>query len=101
MVDIIKDFQEVCLDKLTVTDGALLEMMANITSVAQVEMMLLGNIYGPHGFRSQTFGDHQNTMLRLSISQHGRGRADIVEIGKSVKLPTWGMGTMGEQRWDA
>lgn len=100
-MDIIKDFQEVCLDKLSVTDGPDLEMMANITSAGQFDLILMGGVYGDCGLRSQYFRGQQDRCLRLTVSHMGRGRTDVVEIGKSVKLPGWGFGSSGgNERWD-
>lgn len=89
-MQIMKDFQEVCLDKITITDGPGLEMTANITSASQMDLMLLGNVYGRYGLRSRYFGEQHNTALRLTCSYQGRCRTDIVDIGKSVKLPMLG-----------
>ena len=96
----MKDFQEVCLDKLSVTDGAMLEMMANITSAGQFDLILMGGVYGDTGLRSQYFRGQEDRCLRLTVSHMGRGRTDVVEIGKSVKLPGWGFGSSGgDARW--
>lgn len=102
MPEMIKDFQEVCLDKLSVTEGPDLEMTANITSASQFDLVLMGGVYGDHGLRSQYFRGQQDRCLRLTVSFMGRGRSDIVEIGKSVKLPTWGVGPFngGGVRWE-
>lgn len=101
MVEVIKDFQEVCLDKLSVTEGPALEMTANITSSSQFDLVLMGGVYGDHGLRSQYFRGQQDRCLRLTISYLARGREDIVQIGKSVKLPTFGAGPFsgGNIRW--
>jgi hypothetical protein len=85
-MDFIKDFQEVCLDKITITGGPELEMTANITSPSQFDLMLMGNVYGRHGLRSRYFQEQRNLMLRLTCSYQGRCRSDIVEIGKSQKI---------------
>ena len=87
MVQIIKDFQEVCLDKLTATGGEELEISANITSPRQLDLVMMGNVYGAHGLRSRYFANQKDSMLRLTCSYQGRCRTDVVEIGKSVKLP--------------
>lgn len=92
MVEIIKDFQEVCVDKITVESGPQLELTANITSPAQFDLLMLGGIYGPHGLRSAYFEDQRDRALRLTCGIGGRGRSDIVEIGKSVKMGTFGNG---------
>lgn len=86
-MDILKDFQEVCLDKLTVTEGKELEIAANITSAKQLDLVLMGNVYGQNGLRSRYFETQKDSMLRLTCSFEGRCRTDIVEIGKSVKMP--------------
>lgn len=95
MVEFIKDFQEVCLDKITETQGPALEMTANITSPNQFDLMLLGNVYGKYGLRSRYFQAQRDTMLRLTCSYQGRCRTDIVEIGKSVKNQFTGIGGAG------
>jgi len=99
-MEMIKEFKEVCLDKLSVTDGPDLEMMANITSSSQFDLILMGGIYGEQGLRSQYFGGQQDRCLRLTVSHMGRGRSDVVEIGKSEKIPGWGFGSSGGNvRW--
>lgn len=87
MPDIIKDFQEVCLDKLTVTSGEELEITANITSPRQLDLVTMGNVYGETGLRSRYFTQQKESMLRLTCSVGGRARGDITEVAKSVKLP--------------
>lgn len=86
-MDIIKDFQEVCLDKLTVTSGEALEITANITSPKQLDLVTMGNVYGENGLRSRYFTQQKESMLRLTCSLGGRARTDITEVAKSVKLP--------------
>jgi len=99
-MEMIKEFKEVCLDKLSVTDGPDLEMMANITSASQFDLILMGGVYGDQGLRSQYFRGQQDRCLRLTVSHMGRGRTDVVEIGKSEKLPVWGFGSSGgDARW--
>lgn len=94
-MDIMKDFQEVCLDKLTVTSGEELEITANITSSKQLDLVMMGNIYGRNGLRSRYFETQKDSMLRLTCSYEGRCRSDIVEIGKSVKMPLFAGGLQG------
>jgi len=91
-MEIIKDFQEVCLDKLTETNGPPLEMTANITSSSQMDLVLMGNVYGRNGLRSRYFMQQRDTLLRLTCSFQGRCRSDITEVAKSVKIPTMGFG---------
>lgn len=95
MVEFFKDFQEVCLDKLTEPSGPALEMTANITSSAQMDLVLMGNVYGNNGLRSRYFMQQRDTLLRLTCSFQGRCRSDITEVAKSVKIPTMGMGFGG------
>lgn len=92
-MEILKDFQEVCLDKLTVTHGKELEISANITSAKQLDLVMMGNVYGQNGLRSRYFETQKDSMLRLTCSFEGRCRTDIVEIGKSVKMPLLSTGT--------
>lgn len=94
-MEILKDFQEVCLDKLTVTQGRELEISANITSHKQLDLVMMGNVYGQNGLRSRYFETQKDSMLRLTCSYEGRCRSDIVEIGKSVKLPLLSTGSPG------
>ena len=100
-MEVIKDFQEVCLDKLSVTDGPDLEMMANITSSGQFDLILMGGVYGDQGLRSQYFRGQQDRCLRLTVSYQGRGRTDVVEIGKAnMRFAGWGFGgSGGNERW--
>lgn len=92
MEQLLKDMQEICLEKLTVTGGKELEMLANINSPEQMDLVLMGNIYGRNGLRSRYFGDQKDSLLRLTCSYQGRCRSDIVEIGKSVRFPMQGFG---------
>lgn len=94
-MEIVKDFQEVCLDKLTVTEGKELEITANITSPKQLDLVMMGNVYGNNGLRSRYFTQQKESMLRLTCSLQGRARTDIAEIGKSVKLPLMTGGMQG------
>lgn len=94
-MDILKDFQEVCLDKLTVTEGKELEIAANITSAKQLDVVMMGNVYGQNGLRSRYFETQKDSLLRLTCSFEGRCRSDIVEIGKSVKMPLLSTGGSG------
>lgn len=87
MPQVFKDFQEVCVDRLTVTHGEELEIMANLTSPKQFDLILMANVYGAHGLRSRHFEEQKDAMLRLTCSYQSKCRNDIVEIGKSVKQP--------------
>jgi len=86
-MQIVKDFQEVCLDKLTVTNGEQLEIMANITSPKQLDLVQMGTVYGMQGLRSRYFTQQKESLLRLTCSYQGRARGDVTEIGKAVKMP--------------
>ena len=97
MVEIFKDFQEVCLDHLTVTRGEELELTANITNPKQLDLVMMGNVYGANGLRSRYFTQQKESMLRLTCSFNGRARSDITEIGKSVKLPMMAGGLGGSE----
>lgn len=92
MVELFKDMQQICLEKLTVTSGEELELLANITSPEQLDLVLMGNIYGPQGLRSRYFQTQKDSLLRLTCSYQGRARTDIVEIGKSMRMQMPGFG---------
>lgn len=95
-MDIIKDFKEVCLDKLTTTEGRELEIMANLTTPSQLDAVIMGNVYGPYGLRSRYYIAQMNALLRATVSQGGNGRAGIIEIGKAQDI-NFGGSSLGGQ----
>ena len=75
----IKQTRDVCVEKLTQTEGKDLEITANLKSVGQVDAILQGYIDKALGSR---YGVQKMEMLlRLSDSMGGRTRDDLVAIG--------------------
>lgn len=95
MPEVIKELSEVCVDKLTETEGKGLELMANITHPSQVELVLESYIYGPSGLRSRYVQERNEMSLRLSVSDHGKGRDGIEAIGKAPRISTDAGGNFG------
>lgn len=95
-MDILKDFKEICLDKLTVTEGKELEITANLTTPSQLDAIIMGNVYGNCGLKSRYYISQRDALLRATISQGGNGRAGIIEIGKAQEL-SFGNNSLGGQ----
>lgn len=75
----IKQTRDVCVEKLTQTEGKDLEITANLKSTGQVDAILQGYIDKALGSR---YGVQKMEMLlRLSDSMGGRTRDDLVAIG--------------------
>lgn len=85
---IIEQTQDVCVRKLTSTDGKDLEIMANLTHPDQIPKLIEGFIDAQLG---SEFGIAETEMLlRLSCSMKGRARDDLTTIGgKQNIMPGW------------
>ena len=86
MVEYIKELPEICVDNLMATSGKKLEIMANIRHPAMVDMIMESYLYGESGLNSPFIRDQYEAILRLSIGYDGRGRSDVVEIGKAPRF---------------
>ena len=94
MVELFKDFQEVCVDRITATNGQELEISANLTDPDQVDLVLESYLYGPLGLNSRYVPARNEMYLRLSCSFHGRLRDDIVAIGKTPRYDGGSSGSL-------
>lgn len=91
---IIEQTQDVCVRKLTVTEGKDLEILANITHPSQMDAVMEGYVDAQLG---SVYGQQKCEMLlRLTCSFKGRARDDLTTIGgKTAQIPGWmpGMGS--------
>lgn len=95
---IIEQTQDVCVRKLTSTEGQDLEIMANLTHPDQVYAIMEGFIDAELG---SDFGKKQCEMLlRLSCSMKGRAREDLTAIGSKSMIPGWIPGAPNNDRKD-
>lgn len=86
----IKQSKDVCIDKLTSTQGKDLEITANLTSQTQINAVLQG--YVSHALNSRYGIAQYQMLLRLSCSWRGRCRDDLTGIGKVPEVQGWQMG---------
>lgn len=86
----IKQTRDVCVDKLTQTEGKALEITANLKSTGQVDAILQGYIDKALG--SKYGVEKMEMLLRLSDSMGGRTRDDLVAIGTTRDI-------MGRELW--
>lgn len=86
----LKQSKDVCIDKLTSTEGKDLEIMANITSPAQLNAVLLG--YTAQALNSRYGYGECQLLLRSTCSWKGRARDDLTGIGKVPEVQAWQRG---------
>jgi len=86
MVEFLKEFQEVCIDKMAATHGEELEISAYLTDPDQLDLVLEGYMYGKNGFNSKYVYGRNETYLRLSKSFAGNFNNGLVQIGKSPRF---------------
>lgn len=75
----IKQTRDICVEKLTQTEGKALEITANLKSTVQIDAILQGYVNKALG--SKYGVDTMEMLLRLSDSMGGRTRDDLVAIG--------------------
>lgn len=92
----IKQSKDVCIDHLTSTEGADLEIMANITSSSQIGAVMQG--YIGEALNSRYRVKRCEKLLRLTVSNKARGRDDLAGIGKIADIQGWQSGPSGEVR---
>lgn len=85
-----KQTKDICVEKLTSTEGKDLEIMANLTAPSQVNAVMEG--YIGMALNSQFMKEQYQMLLRLSVSWQGRGRDDLTGIGKTPDLSPNGGG---------
>lgn len=86
MVELFKEFQEICVDRIAETSGAGLEITAYLTDPAQIDIVLEGFIYSEAGLNSKYVPQRNEKYLRLSKSFGGKAANDIVEIAKAPRF---------------
>lgn len=92
----IKQSKDVCIDKLTSTNGADLDIMANLNASSQMGAVMQG--YVGAALNSQYRVKRCELLLRLTVSWKGRGRDDLTGIGKVADIQGWQSGPSGEVR---
>lgn len=84
----IEQTQDVCVRKLTSTEGKDLEITANLTHPSQVTAILEG--YVDRKLGSKYGVEKAEFLMRLSCSFNGRAREDLTTIGgKQAMVPGW------------
>lgn len=86
----LKQSKDVCIDKLTSTEGKDLEIMANLTSPAQLNAILMG--FTAQALNSKYGYLESQLLLRTSCSWKGRARDDLTGIGKVPEVQAWQRG---------
>lgn len=76
--------KEQAMDHLSVTQGDELDISCNLTSSAQLEIVLESEAHTVLG--SQYIRETTERMLRLTCGYMGRHRSDLVEIAKASKF---------------
>lgn len=84
--------KDVCIDRLTSTEGKLLEITANITSASQIAAVLEGFV--AQCLNSSFGSEESEKLLRLTDSWKGRCRDDLTGIGKVPEVQGWQQGDM-------
>lgn len=77
----IQQSKDTCIDHLTVVTGPELEIMANLYSAAQIDVIIEGHL--AKYFGADADWDECEALLRSTISFKGRGRDDLAGIGKT------------------
>ena len=84
----IQQSKDICIEKLTSTEGYDIEILANLTSSGQIAAIMEGHVAHKIGSRYQV--DKTERLLRVSCSWQGRARDDLTGIGKtSDVVPGW------------
>ena len=80
----IQQSRDTCIDHLTVTSGTELQIMANLQSAAQIDVVLEGNL--AKFFGATIDFEECESLLRLTNSMKGRARDDLCGIGKTPDM---------------
>ena len=84
----IQQSKDVCIEKLTSTEGHDLEITANITSSGQMAAIVEGHV--AHQLNSRYGINKMERLLRISCSWQARARDDLTGIGKTADVvPGW------------
>ena len=87
----LKQSRDVCIDKLTSTEGLDLEITANLTGPGQVDAVMEG--YIAKALHSKYGVQKYQMLLRLTDSMRGRCRDDLTGIGKTPEMQAgWSLG---------
>lgn len=86
----LKQTKDVCVDKLTSTQGKDLEIMANIVSPGQLQAVLMG--FTSAALNSKYGYEESQLLLRLTCGWKGRARDDLTGIGKTPEVQGWQRG---------
>lgn len=86
----LKQSKDVCIDKLTSTQGLDLEIMANIVNPGQLQAVLMG--FTSKALNSKFGYDESQMLLRLTCAWRGRARDDLTGIGKVPEIQGWQRG---------
>lgn len=78
---IIETVREAAIRKLTVTGGPELDLAANLTSTAQMEVLL--EMHAHYCLGSKYVIEKKELMERLTCAYQGRLRSDLVEVSKT------------------
>lgn len=87
MVIDLKQSKDVCIEKLTSTEGLDLEIMANLTSHDQLAAVQEG--YIAMALHSRYGARKYQMLLRATVSYQARGRDDLTGIGKTPESTGW------------
>lgn len=84
----IQQSKDVCIEKLTSTEGKDIEITANLTSSGQMAAIMEGHV--AHKLRSAYGIEKMERLLRISCSWQARARDDLTGIGKTADVvPGW------------
>ena len=84
----IQQSKDVCIEKLTSTEGNDLEILANLTSSGQIAAIMEGHVAYKIGSKYQVAKTER--LLRISCSWQARARDDLTGIGKTADIvPGW------------
>ena len=80
-MEILKSLKEQCVEKLTEVRGEELQIACNLTNGKQMKYILESHA---HAYLGSDYVKSRCELLeRLTISYQGRGRTDLVDVGKS------------------
>ena len=92
MVELFKEFEEVCVDKITATEGNELQISAYLTDPDQIDLIMEGFLYSEAGLKSKYVPKRNELYLRITKSFDGKLCNDIVKIGQAPRMHNAGFG---------
>jgi hypothetical protein len=87
--------KEAVVKELTRKNGDELQLMSNISNGNQIPLVLESAIFNEEGFDSPYVRNKVEILLRMTVGHKGRGRTDLVEIGKTPEVSNGFMGFGG------